>query len=58
MTIPEITKKYLTGKTLSEFAQNLGVEVTPQSVHHWKEGNRIPEIMFLFRGDRVSGVHG
>src|SRR5574340_1624316 len=49
MTIPEITQKHLKGKTLAEFAQCLGVEVTPQSVHHWKEGNRIPEIMFLFR---------
>jgi len=48
-TVPEITQKYLNGKTLAEFADSLGVEVTPQSIHHWKEGNRMPEIMFLFK---------
>ncbi len=46
-TISEITHVYLEGKTLQEFADALGCDVSKQSVHQWKTGNRIPNALTL-----------
>jgi hypothetical protein len=45
--IQEITKRYLEGKTLQEFASGLGIKASKQYVHHWKEGNQAPSMMTL-----------
>ena len=46
--IQEITNKYTEGKKLHEFAESLGVEASRQSVHQWKNGDRIPSLETLF----------
>ncbi len=46
-SIQELTKKYLEGKTLQEFASGLGIKASRQIVHHWKEGNQSPSMMTL-----------
>lgn len=48
-TIPEITNRYLAGKTLDAFAESLGIGATKQSVQQWKEGKHEPSIMTLIR---------
>ncbi len=48
-TIPEITLKYIGDKSLEDFAKSLGIDATRQNVHQWKEGDRTPSIMTLFR---------
>lgn len=42
MTIPEITKKYLQGRSLAEFAAGLGTYISRQSVQYWKIGKNRP----------------
>ena len=41
-TIPEITNRYLEGKTLDEFAKSLGIGAVRQNVDHWKSGGVAP----------------
>ena len=48
-TIVEITNRYLSGKTLEEFAQELGIEASKQMVWYWKEGRQKPSAITLFR---------
>ena len=47
MTIPEITKRYLEGKTNTEFATELGIQVSDASVSYWKNGDRKPSFETL-----------
>ncbi len=47
-SIPEITKKFLDGKSLEEFAQGLGIECSRQMVWYWKEGRQNPSLGTLF----------
>ncbi len=46
-TISEITKRYIDGKTLDEFAAGLGIESTKQSVSQWANGVWKPSMMTL-----------
>ncbi len=48
-TIPQITTRYLSGKTLEAFADSLGIGATKQSVQQWQAGKHEPSIMTLFR---------
>jgi len=49
LTIPQITKKYLEGKTQDEFAAELGIDAEKQSVSQWVNGKHEPGLMTLFR---------
>ncbi|MHB0922578.1 MAG: helix-turn-helix domain-containing protein [Bellilinea sp.] len=42
MTIQEIMKRYLEGKTNTEFANELGIQVSDASISYWKNGDRKP----------------
>lgn len=46
-TIPELTKKYIGEKTLTEFASGLGVNVKKQSVSQWSNGIHNPSMEIL-----------
>jgi len=48
-TIPQITNRYMNGKTLEAFAESLGIGTTKQSIQQWKEGKHEPSIMTLYR---------
>jgi hypothetical protein len=41
-TIPEITKRYLTERTLEVFAAGLGIEAAKQNVSQWANGKHLP----------------
>lgn len=47
--IDVITKFYLDGKTLEEFADGLGIGTSKQSVFQWKSGENKPSPMTLFQ---------
>lgn len=48
-SIPQITNRYMNGKTLEAFADSLGINAAKQSIQQWKEGKHEPSIMTLFR---------
>ncbi|MEJ5201394.1 MAG: hypothetical protein WHV66_04090 [Anaerolineales bacterium] len=48
-SISEITKKYLVGKSLEQFAKGLGIECPRQLVWYWKEGKQSPSILTLLK---------
>jgi len=48
-TIPEITRRYLSNKSLEEFVRGLGIEASKQMVWYWKMGRQKPRALTLFR---------
>ena len=46
-TIPEITKRYLTDRTLEAFASELGIKAAKQNVSQWANGEHLPSMMTL-----------
>ena len=46
-SIPQITTKYLEGKTLREFADSLGINAKFQSIDQWKRGVHAPSFETL-----------
>ncbi|MBA4376969.1 MAG: hypothetical protein C0401_12475 [Anaerolinea sp.] len=48
-TTSEITKRYLEGKTLDEFAESLGIGAVRQNVTPWKSGEYPPSLDTLFK---------
>lgn len=43
----KITRRYLGGKTLVDFADSLGINVSKQNVWAWKEGKQMPDMLTL-----------
>ncbi len=46
-SIPEITKRYLTERTLEGFAAGLGIKAAKQNVSQWANGEHLPSMMTL-----------
>lgn len=47
--IADITKRYLSEKTLEKFARGLGIDASKQMVWYWKMGRQKPHPITLFR---------
>jgi hypothetical protein len=45
--IQEITKKYLTDRTMESFAKGLGIKAAKQNVSQWANGEHLPSMMTL-----------